>query len=100
MVALWLKCQDLALIGPGTHTVCSGGLSSITAAASDSSVQILSLSVRLETAELSRASALFSCMSCLFSNGVITQNVRNLLCTAQDKASIMDDGVHLGCSHI
>lgn len=59
-----------------------------------------SVSVRLETAALSRASALFSCVSCLFYNGVITQNVRNLLCTTQDKASIMDDGVNLGCSHI
>lgn len=35
-----------------------------------------------------------------FHNSVITQNVRNLMCTTQDKASIMEDGVNLGCGHV
>lgn len=88
--------------GFGSDWVCrhSGRLSWITAAASDSSLQIFSLFVRMETTAPSRASALFSCTSCLFYNSMITQNVRNLLCTTQDKASIMEDGVNLACGHI
>lgn len=59
----------------------------------------LPLPLTPETAALGHVSAL-SCASCLFHNSVIIQNVRNLLGTAQDKASIIEDGVNLGCGHV